>query len=97
VFGFAALGDFRWNAILSAATRLVIYGAMAIALIIFRKRCGPAPCSLPLGPVFGAAALLIVLLLLSRIGVGEAVVLGLTAATALVNWASLRRARVEAN
>lgn len=97
VFGFAALGDFRWNAILSAATRLVIYGAMAIALIIFRKRCGPAPCSLLLGPVFSAAALLIVLLLLSRIGVGEAVVLGLTAATALVNWTSLRRAAVEAN
>lgn len=97
VFGFAALGDFRWNAILSAATRLAIYGAMAIALIIFRKRRGPAPCSLPFGPVFSAAALLIVLVLLSRIGFGEAVVLGLTAAMALVNWTSLRRAAVEAN
>jgi amino acid transporter len=97
VFGFAALGDFRWNAVLSAATRLIIYGAMAIALIIFRKRSGPAPCSLPLGPVFSAAALLIVLVLLSRIGFGEAVVLGLTAAMALVNWTSLRHTAVEAN
>ena len=92
VFGFAALGDFRWNAILSAATRLVIYGGMAIALMVFRKRGGAAPFSLPFGPLFSAAALLIVLILLSRIGTGETIVLALTAATALANWYLLGRA-----
>jgi basic amino acid/polyamine antiporter, APA family len=91
VFGFAALGDFRWNAILSAATRLVVYGGMAIALFVFRKRSGSAPFSLPFGPVFSATSLLIVLILLSRIGSGEAIVLALTGIVALANWFVLRR------
>lgn len=91
VFGFAALGDFRWNAILSAATRLVVYGGMAIALLVFRKRSGPAPFSLPVGPIFSVASLFIVLVLLSRIGSGEAVVLALTGVVALANWFALKR------
>ena len=86
VFGFAALGDFRWNAILSAATRLVVYGGMAVALMVFRKRSGGAPFSLPLGPLFSAAALLIVLVLLSRIGFGEATALAITVVMASANW-----------
>jgi APA family basic amino acid/polyamine antiporter len=86
VFGFAALGDFRWNAILSAATRLVVYGGMAIALMVFRKRRAPAPFSLPFGPLFSAASLLIVLILLSRIAFGEAIVLAITVFVASANW-----------
>jgi amino acid transporter len=97
VLGFAALGDFRWNAILSAATRLVVYGGMAMALIVFRKRSGRAPFSLPLGRLFSATSLLIVLILLSRIGTGEAIVLALTAAMALANWFLLRRTTSEAS
>ena len=91
VFAFAASGNFRWNAILSAATRLVVYGGMAVALIVFRKRNGPAPFSLPFGSVFSGASLLIVLILLSRIGQGEAIVLALTGVIALANWFVLRR------
>jgi len=91
VFGFAALGDFRWNAILSAATRLVVYGAMAVALLVLRKRVGTAPFSLPYGPLFSAASLLIVLILLSRIGAGEAAVLAATVILATTNWLLLRR------
>ena len=90
LFGFAALGDFRWNAILSAATRLVAYGAMAVALLTLRKKAGPAPFALPMGLAFSVVSLLIVLVLLSHIGRGEAIVLGSTALVALVNWAVLR-------
>ena len=86
VFGFAALGDFRWNAILSAATRLMVYGGMAVALLVLRKRHGAAPFSLGAGPVFSAATLLMVLILLSRIGFGEAVVLAVTVVLAAMNW-----------
>src|SRR5262245_4795786 len=86
VFGFAALGDFRWNAILSAATRLVIYGGMAVALLVLRKRHGAAPFPLRAGPVFSAATLLMVLILLSSIGFGEAVVLAVTVVLAAMNW-----------
>lgn len=92
VFVFAALGDFRWNAILSAATRLVVYGGIAIALLVLRKRDGPAPFRLRAGLLFATAALLIVLLLLSRIGRGEGIVLAFTAAGALLNWIIARRA-----
>jgi amino acid transporter len=91
VFVFAALGDFRWNAVLSAATRLVVYGAMAISLLVMRKRRGPAPFALPAGALFSAVTLLIVLVLLTRIGRGEAVVLALAAAITLTNWLALRR------
>ena len=92
VFAFAASGDFRWNAILSAATRLVVYGGMAIALLVLRQKSGPAPFRLPLPWLFSGAALLIVMVLLSRIGAGEAVVLAMTAAMALANWLVLKRA-----
>jgi amino acid transporter len=97
VFAFAAGGDFRWNATLSAATRLVVYGGMAIALLVLRKRRGPAPFNLPLPWLFGGAALLIVLVLLSRIGSGEAVVLAMTAAMALANWFVLKGAAIATN
>jgi len=90
LFVFAALGDFRWNAILSAATRLVVYGAMAVALILMRKQSGPAPFVLPLGMVFSVMAMAIVLALLSHIGRGEAIALALTATVALCNWAGLK-------
>jgi amino acid transporter len=97
VFAFAALGDFRWNAILSAATRLVVYGGMAVALMVLRKKSGPAPFSLPLGGLFSGACLLMVLVLLSRIGRGEAVVLALTATMALANWFLLKRTAAASN
>jgi APA family basic amino acid/polyamine antiporter len=97
VFAFAASGDFRWNAILSAATRLVVYGGMVVALLVLRKRSGPAPFNLPFPRLFSVAALLIVLILLSRIGSGEAVVLAMTALMALANWFMLKRAAITAN
>jgi basic amino acid/polyamine antiporter, APA family len=90
LFVFAALGDFRWNAILSAATRLVVYGGMAVAVLVLRARNGRAPFTLPAGWLFSAVCLAVVLVLLSAIGKGEAVVLALTAATALVNWLAIR-------
>jgi basic amino acid/polyamine antiporter, APA family len=91
LFGFAAIGDFRWNAILSAATRLLVYGAMALALMVMRKRNGPAPFSLPAGIFFSAVSMAMVLVLLSHIGKGEGIVLAITAGLALTNWAVLRK------
>ncbi len=90
LFTFAVLGDFRWNAILSAATRLVAYGAMAVALFVLRKKRGAAPFVLPAGWAFSGATFLIVVVLLSHVGRGEAIVLGLTAVVTLVNWVMLR-------
>jgi len=38
LFSFGALGSFRWNATLSAVSRLAVYGAMAVAVPVLRAR-----------------------------------------------------------
>jgi amino acid transporter len=91
MFAFAAVGDFRWNAVLSAVSRLVVYAGMAIALLVLRKRWGVAPFALPAGIAFSGGTLLIVLVLLSQMGRGDAIVVVATVAVALVNWSLVKR------
>jgi amino acid transporter len=90
LFAFAAMGTFAWNATLSAVSRLVVYGAMAIAVPVLRKKCGPAPFTIPFGMVFSGVSLLIALVLLSQAGPSEAIVVGATACLALANWIAVR-------
>ena len=90
MFAFAAVGNFGWNAVLSAVSRLVVYAGMAIALLVLRKSRGAAPFALPAGIAFSGATLLIVLVLLSQMGRGEAIVVGATSAIALVNWSLVK-------
>ena len=54
--------------------------------MVMRKQTGPAPFELPAGIVFSGMSMAMVLALLSHIGKGEAVVLGLTVVVALGNW-----------
>lgn len=92
VFVLAVLGDFRWNATLSAVSRLVIYGAMALALPTLRKRQdGKAQFVLPAPYLFSGLALLFSLVLLTQMGRGEFYVVGTTCLVALLNWAFVRR------
>jgi amino acid transporter len=92
VFVLAVLGDFRWNATLSAVSRLVIYGAMALALPTLRKRQdGKAQFMLPAPYLFSGLALLFSLVLLTQMGRGEFYVVGTTCLVALLNWAFVRR------
>jgi basic amino acid/polyamine antiporter, APA family len=92
VFVFAALGNFQWNVTLSAVSRLVIYGAMAIALPVLRSRQdGKAQFLLPAPYLFAGPALLISLVLLTQMGRGEFYVVGTTCAIALLNWIFVRR------
>jgi len=95
IFAFAAVGNFRWNAVLSAVARLVLYVGMAIALLVLRERWGAAPFALPAGIVFSGATLLIALVLLSQMGRGEAIVVGVTASVALMNWFVVREKRAD--
>jgi len=95
IFAFAAGGNFRWNAVLSAVARLVLYVGMAIALLVLRERWGAAPFALPAGIVFSGATVLIALLLLSQMGRGEAIVVGVTASVALINWFVVREKRAD--
>ncbi|HTC41708.1 MAG TPA: APC family permease [Candidatus Acidoferrales bacterium] len=92
VFVFAVLGNFQWNAMLSAASRLAIYGAMAIAVPVLRRRNdGKAQFRLPAANLFAALALLFSVVLLTQMGKGEFYVVGTTCAIALLNWIFVRR------
>jgi len=92
VFVFGALGNFQWNALLSAVSRLAIYGAMALAVPVLRTRHdGKAQFLLPVPYLFSAVALLFAAVMLTRMGRGEFYVVGTTCAIALLNWVFVRR------
>ena len=92
VFVFAALGNFQWNAMLSAVSRLAIYGAMAIAVPVLRsRRDGKVQFLLPVPYLFAGLALLFSVILLTQMGRGEFYVVGTTCAIALLNWIFVRR------
>ncbi len=92
VFVFAALGTFQWNAVLSAVSRLAVYGAMAIAVPVLRShRPGQARFCLPVPKIFAALSLLFSALLLTQMGRAEFAVVSATCVIALINWLVVRR------
>jgi amino acid transporter len=92
VVAFAALGDFEWNAILSAVSRLAVYGAMAVAVpLLRRRRDRQAQFVLPWPYLFAGLGLIFSLLLLTQMGKGEFVIVGATCVVALANWLVVRR------
>lgn len=92
LFIFAALGNFQWNAMLSAVSRLAIYAAMAVAVpVLRRRRDGRAKFLLPVPYLFAGFALVFSVVLLTQMGRGEFYVVGTTCAIALLNWVFVRR------
>lgn len=89
---FSIAGDFRWNALLSSVARMFVYGSVAAALPVLRKK-NPQAASfrLPGGALFAALALLFTIVLITRMRQGEFVVIGATMALAFVNWLWARR------
>lgn len=51
-------GTFVYLATFSALSRLLTYASICVALLALRRRYGPAPLPIPLGPVWAAVALL---------------------------------------
>ncbi len=92
VLGFAVFGNFQWNATLSAVSRLAVYGAMALAVpVLRRRRDGKAQFQLPFPYAFAVFGSLFSFGLLTRMGRGEFHVLAITCAIALLNWIFARR------
>ena len=92
LFVFAALGNFRWNATLSAVSRLAVYGAMAVAVPVLRARKdGKAKFLIPAPYFFAGFTLLASLVLLTQMGRAEFYVVGTTCGIALLNWILARR------
>jgi APA family basic amino acid/polyamine antiporter len=92
LFVFSILGNFQWNAMLSAVSRLAIYAAMAFAVPILRNRAGPKAQFVLAAPyLFSGLALLFSLVLITQMGRGEFYVVGATCAIAFLNWLVIRR------
>jgi basic amino acid/polyamine antiporter, APA family len=84
---FSMAGDFPGNAMLSIVSRLFVYGSVAAALPVLRKKHPNADAfRLPGGVFVSALVLLLTAVLMTRMHKGEFLVIAATAALAFVNW-----------
>ena len=89
---FSVAGNFRWNAMLSAVARMFMYGSIAAALpVLRRKQPQAASFRLPGGVFFAVLALLFSAVLITRMHFGELVVVSVTFALGALNWYWTRR------
>jgi amino acid transporter len=92
LWALAVLGTFRWNATLSAISRLFAYTVTCAALPTLRKTFpGQEGFHLPGGVVFAVLGILFSLVLASRMGPVELIVLAIIAAISFLNWLAVRR------
>src|SRR5215467_772512 len=84
---FSITGDFPGNAMLSIVSRLFVYGSVAAALPVLRKKQRHAGAfRLPGGVFISALALLVTAALVTRMHRGEFLVIAATGALAFANW-----------
>lgn len=92
LWALAVMGTFRWNATLSAISRLFAYIIECAALPMLRKKIpGQESFQLAGGVAFTAVGILFALVLASRMGRAELIALAITAALAFLNWLAVRR------
>ncbi|HJR49609.1 MAG TPA: APC family permease, partial [Gemmatimonadales bacterium] len=97
VWAFAAAGGFLGNLSLSAVSRLLTYGMVSVALVVFRRRervageVEPAWFHVPAGTVVAALGLAFSAVLTLRMKRLELVVLAGTIACGLVHWIWMRQ------
>jgi APA family basic amino acid/polyamine antiporter len=92
VWGLAVVGTFRWNLTLSAVARLFTYASTCAAVLALRKKWPTqAAFRLPAGPVFAVLGVAFTLVVVTRMGRAELLIIAATAAIALVNWLWTRR------
>jgi APA family basic amino acid/polyamine antiporter len=88
----AAIGNFRWNVVLSSASRLITYALVCAALLALRrKQPGAAAYRLPLGPVFAVVGSALMIALLTTTTRQELTWIFATAAVAFLHWFATRR------
>ncbi len=88
---FSVAGNFRWNAVLSAVSRLFIYGSVAAALPRLRKKYPQgATFRLRAGNVFVVLALLFTGVLATQMHRSELLALAITFVVGALNWLQAR-------
>jgi APA family basic amino acid/polyamine antiporter len=84
---FSIGGNFRWNASLSAISRLFMYGAIVAALPVLRRKYpNGSKFRLPAGVSFAVVGLAFMGVLLTQMHRAEVIVLSITFTLALLNW-----------
>jgi APA family basic amino acid/polyamine antiporter len=84
---FSVGGNFRWNASLSAISRLFMYGAVVAALPVLRRKFPRGGTfRLPAGMFFAGLGLSFMIVLLAQMHGTEFIVTSITIAIALLNW-----------
>ena len=94
----SASGGFLQNLTLSAVSRLLTYGAICIALVVFRRRerlgddrVGPAWLRIPAGTPVALLGLGFTAVLALRMNGRELLVLAATLLAGLAHWSRMRR------
>jgi basic amino acid/polyamine antiporter, APA family len=88
IWGFALIGEFKWNVTLSTIARLFYYAVGCAALPVLRGRHpNGAVFRLPGGTLFAVVGVAICLVLMSQVDFGQSLILIVTVAIALANWA----------
>jgi basic amino acid/polyamine antiporter, APA family len=91
LWGLAVTGNFRWNAALSAISRLFAYAVSCAALPQLRKKFpGGEGFHLRGGVVFASLGIAFILALVSRISLAEIIALGITVGISSLNWLAVR-------
>jgi amino acid transporter len=95
LWALSLAGGFRWNAVLSAVSRLVTYAVVCAAVpALRRKHPGEERFHLPGGTAFAAVGIAFCAVVASRMGQGELVIMLITGTIATANWWWTRRHRL---
>jgi len=97
VWGFALIGEFKWNVTLSAVARLLYYGVGCAALPILRRRepeGASAMFRLPGGDFLAFLGVFLCAVLVTRVDFGQSLILIATIALASLNWVMVSRRNV---
>jgi basic amino acid/polyamine antiporter, APA family len=91
LWGFSQFASFSWNVTLSAVARVVYYAGICAAVPVLRRRQPEAaPFRLPGGLTLPVIGMVICAVLVTRVDFGKSVILLVTIAAALINWALVR-------
>src|ERR1700690_1831981 len=99
VWGFALVGEFKWNVTLSAIPRLLYYGVGCAALPILRRKQpegASAMFRLPAGNFLAVSGVILCAILVTRVDFGQSLILIGTIALALINWVIVARRKTTA-
>ena len=99
VWGFALIGEFKWNVTLSAVARLLYYGVGCAALPVLRRKESEGTSALfhlPAGNLLAVLGVILCGVLVTQVDFGQSVILVATVALALVNWAVVAGRRTTA-